>query len=202
MDQNKTTLLETDELHQNNDAQRIRRMMLENRSGPIPSLRGIDAFSEFNNVICNIRVKNLDELINFLRAVPRLVYNKGGVIANNKKLKEPYWKRRIEYDIARFRKNLSQTDDQFKVDRRTSNIEEYKKVTEKDLGGTHREISDPLQTDDARKFWSEILDKTVPYKEIAEQLVKIEKELEVVKIQNNVVITKEDVIKQVCKMPN
>ena len=33
-------------------------------------------------------------------------------------------------------------------------------------------------------------------------MVKIEKELEVVKIQNNVAITKEDVIKQVCKMPN
>ena len=86
--------------------------MLENSSDPIPSLRGIDAFSEFNNVICNIRVKNLDELSNFLRAVARLVeYNKVDVIANNKKLKEPYWKRRIEDDVARFRKNLSQTDD-------------------------------------------------------------------------------------------
>ena len=46
------------------------------------------------------------------------------------------------------------------------------------------------------------MDEPVQYKEDAEWLVKDEKELEVVKIQNNVVITKEDVIKQVYKMPN
>ena len=46
------------------------------------------------------------------------------------------------------------------------------------------------------------MDKLVQYKEDAEWLVKVEKELEVVKIQNNVVITKEDVIKQVRKIPN
>ena len=46
------------------------------------------------------------------------------------------------------------------------------------------------------------MDEPVQYKEDVEWLVKVEKELEVVKIQDNVVTTKEDVIKQVYKMPN
>ena len=56
----------------------------------IPSLRGIDTFkvkitvSDINNIICSIRVKNLDELINLLRAGVRLVCNKVGVIANKR----------------------------------------------------------------------------------------------------------------------
>ena len=69
-----------------------------------------------------------------------------------------------------------------------------------ELGGKHRVTSDPRQADHAREFWSELWDKPVQYKEDAEWLVKIERELEVVKIQNNVVITKEDVIEQVRKM--
>ena len=58
----------TDELHQNDNTQRLGQMMQENSSDPIPSLRGIDALkvkstvSEVNDIICNIRVKNLDEL--------------------------------------------------------------------------------------------------------------------------------------------
>ena len=52
----------TDELHQNDDTQSIRRMMQGNSSDHIPSLRGVDALkakstiSEFNDIICNIRV--------------------------------------------------------------------------------------------------------------------------------------------------
>ena len=45
------------------------------------------------------------------------------------------------------------------------------------------------------------MEYTCSYKEDDEWLLKVEKELEVIKIQNNVVITKEDVIKQVQKMP-
>ena len=92
---------ETDELHLNDDSQRKRRMMQENSSDPTSSLRGIDALkvkstvSEVNDIICNIRVKNLDELKNLLRAGAKLVCNKIGVIANKKEFKEPYWKRRI-----------------------------------------------------------------------------------------------------------
>ena len=68
--------------------------------------------------------------------------------------------------------------------------------------GKRRETSDPSQTGDASKFLFELWDKPIQYKEDAEWLVKFEKKPEVVKIQSDIVITKEDVIKQVCKMPN
>ena len=46
------------------------------------------------------------------------------------------------------------------------------------------ETSDPPLADDARAFWSETWNKTVQLKKDAEWLLKVEKELEVVKIQN------------------
>ena len=107
----------TDELHQIDDTQRIRRMMQENSSDPIPSLRGIDVLkvkstsSDVNNTICNIMVKNLNGLKNFLRAGARVLCNKVGVIANKNEFKEPYWKRQIEDDILRLRRDLSQIED-------------------------------------------------------------------------------------------
>ena len=67
----------TGELHQNDDTQRMRRMMQENSKDPIPSLRGIDALkvkstvSEVNDIICNIRVENLDELKKLLKTGAR-----------------------------------------------------------------------------------------------------------------------------------
>ena len=54
----------TDELYQNDDTHRIRRMIQENSSDLIPLLRGIDALkvksavSKVNDIIWNIRVKN------------------------------------------------------------------------------------------------------------------------------------------------
>ena len=77
-----------DELHQHDDTQRIRRMRQENSSDPIASLRGIDALkvkntvSEINDIICNIKMENLDKLKNLLRAGARLVCDKVGVIVN------------------------------------------------------------------------------------------------------------------------
>ena len=88
--------------------------MQENSSDPIPSLQSIDALkckstvSEVNDIISSIRVKNLDELKNLLRAGERLVCNKVSVIANKKDVKEEHWKRRTEDDIARLRQDLSQ----------------------------------------------------------------------------------------------
>ena len=99
----------TNELHQNDNTQRIRRMMKENSSDPIPSLQGINALkiktavSGVNDIICNIRVENLDELKQLLRAGSRLVCNKG-VIADSKELKEPYWKRQIKMILQDSRK--------------------------------------------------------------------------------------------------
>ena len=77
-----------------------------------------------------------------------------------------------------------------------------RKALYEELGGKRRETSDPIQADDARKFWIEIGDKPAQYKENAKWLVTVEEEQEVVKIENNVVITKDGVIKQVRKIPN
>ena len=83
--------------------------MKENSSDPIPSLQGINALkiktavSGVNDIICNIRVENLDELKKLLRAGSRLVCNKG-VIADSKELKEPYWKRQIKMILQDSRK--------------------------------------------------------------------------------------------------
>ena len=66
--------------------------MQENSSDPIPSVRGIEALkvkstvSEVNDIICNIRVENLDELKILLRARTRLVYSKVVVTANKKRI--------------------------------------------------------------------------------------------------------------------
>ena len=71
-----------------------------------------------------------------------------------------------------------------------------------ELGGKRRKTSGPPQTDDAGKSWSELWDKAVQYMEDVERLVIVAREMEVLKIQNNVVTTKKDVIKQVYKMLN
>ena len=52
-----------------------------------------------------------------------------------------------------------------------------------------RETSDPAPANNAGNFLSEIWEKPAQYKEDTEWLVRVEKELQVVKIQNNVVIT-------------
>ena len=77
-----------------------------------------------------------------------------------------------------------------------------KKALNEEVDDIHRETSDTPQAKKFRKFQREIWDEPVQYKKNAEWWVKFGKELEIVKIQNNVVITKEGVIKQVRKMPN
>ena len=163
--------------------------------------------SEVNDTLCNIRMKNLDELKTFLRGGARLVCNKVSFIVSKKEVKEPYWKKPIVDDIARLRKDLSQIEDWSKGRwknikfrrkdelRRNYSIKakEFKMVIEelkqrmtakagklkrfkarvtlyrqnklfrcnqkalyKELGGKRSVTSDPPQTDDARKFWSEL----------------------------------------------
>ena len=114
-----------DELHQNDDTQRIKSMIQENSIDPILSLWGIDALkvSEVNYIICNNRVEILDKLKNLLRAGARLVYNKVGVI-EQKESKKPYWIREIEDDIARLRKIWVKSRIGLKVAGRALNITE------------------------------------------------------------------------------
>ena len=89
---------------------------------------------------------------------------------------------RYKTQVTQYRQNKL-----FRCNQKTALYEE--------LGGERKETSDPPQADNARKFQRELWDKPVKYKEDAEWLVKVEKELEVTKIQNIVVITKEEVIR-------
>ena len=89
---------------------------------------------------------------------------------------------RYKTQVTQYRQNKL-----FRCNQKTALYEE--------LGGKRKETSDPPQADDVRKFWRELWDKPVKYKEDAEWLVKVEKELEVTKIQNIVVTTKEEAIR-------
>ena len=71
-----------------------------------------------------------------------------------------------------------------------------------DLGGKERSRQVPSNAEEAKKFWSKLWDNPVPYKEDAEWLKKVELKFENVNIQENVEITKEDVAKQLRKIPN
>ena len=53
-----------------------------------------------------------------------------------------------------------------------------------------------------KEFWNKLRENPVPYKEHAEWLQKVELELENVNIQENVEITKENVLMQLKKMLN
>ena len=71
-----------------------------------------------------------------------------------------------------------------------------------ELGGKERSTQVPSNAEEANKFWSKVGDNPVPYKEDAEWLKEVELELENIKIQEYVEITKEDVTMQIRRMPN
>ena len=57
---------------------------------------------------------NLDEIRNLMHAGASIVAKKLGVKDKPRVEKGSYWKRRIENDITRLRKDLSRTEDWFK----------------------------------------------------------------------------------------
>ena len=71
-----------------------------------------------------------------------------------------------------------------------------------ELGRKKRSTQVQPNGEEAKEFWSKLWDNPVRYKEDAEWLKEVELELENVNIQENVEITKEDVTKQLRKMPN
>ena len=71
--------------------------------------------NEVNEALKCIPVRNLSELRYAARASGLLAYEKVGVKTDHTvNKKEPFWKRRIEKDIAILRKYLSRIDDWFK----------------------------------------------------------------------------------------
>ena len=71
-----------------------------------------------------------------------------------------------------------------------------------ELGGKERSTQVPSNAEEANKFWSKVGDNPVPYKEDAEWLKEVELELENIKIQEYVEITKEDVTMQIRRVSN
>ena len=101
--------------------QRLIEIMHEGEKGDIPSLRSRDItlvtkyVNEVNKLLKCIPVRNLSELKCAARASALLVCEKVGVkIYHTIYKKEPFWKRRIEKDIAILRKDLSRIDDWIK----------------------------------------------------------------------------------------
>ena len=95
-------------------------IMHEGAKGDIPTLRSRDInlvakyVNEVNEVLKCIPVRNLSELKYVARASALLVCEKVGVKTDHTiNKKEPFWKRRIEKDIAILRKDLSRIDDWF-----------------------------------------------------------------------------------------
>ena len=87
----------------------------------IPTLRSRDItlvtkyVNEVKEVLKCIPVRNVSELKYVARASALLACEKAGVKTDNTiNKKEPFWKRRIEKDIAILRMDLSRIDDWFK----------------------------------------------------------------------------------------
>ena len=120
----------TEELHQTDDTKKTRRMMQEYSSDPISSLLDIDALevestvSEVNDIIYNIRVKNVDELKNLFRAGSRLVCSKVDVIAQKKTLKNHTAKGELNIILQDSGKIWVKLRIGLKTDGRISNIKE------------------------------------------------------------------------------
>ena len=97
------------------------KLLLKNpKNDPIPSLRFADAFrlkqekEEVNKAMSSITLNDISNFKNLIEAGATIVCERIGIRKSVKPRQGPFWKRRIEIDIARFRKDLSRLDDWFK----------------------------------------------------------------------------------------
>ena len=68
--------------------------------------------------------------------------------------------------------------------------------------GKEKSLDDPLNTQEAQKTWSTIWDKPFNYTKNAEWLGKVEEKLSDIDKQENISIPKDDIGRQLIKMPN
>ena len=87
----------------------------------VPSLRTIDSAKvkaetkKINEILKNVRCKNIDNIREVIKAAAILVSERVGVKRKTEqKQKDPFWKRRIENDIGKLRKDLSRIEAWFK----------------------------------------------------------------------------------------
>ena len=121
---------------ENETRQKLKSIMKENPKREGPCLRRINRgrlASEIEKIkesLAMIETNNLDELRDLIHAGASLFAEKSGVRNKPRVEKEPYWKRRIENDIRRLRKDLSRIEDWFKgcwTKKQTKEKEELRK---------------------------------------------------------------------------
>ena len=77
----------------------------------IPSLRSTDAFQlkqeteEINKAMSSITLNDISDFGNIIKAGATIVWQRMGIRKSVKPQQEPFWKRHIESDIARLRKD-------------------------------------------------------------------------------------------------
>ena len=102
------------------DIRKRLKLLLKNpKNDPIPSLRSANAFrlkqeTEVTKAMSSITLNDISDFKNLIKAGAISVCEKMGIIKSVKPQQEPFWKRRIESDIARLRKDLSRQDDWLK----------------------------------------------------------------------------------------
>lgn len=85
----------------------------------VPSLRAIDSVTvktktrKINEILINIRLSNIDD-IHVIKEAAILVNERVDLKRKRKKQKDPFWKRHIENDIGKLRKDLSRIEAWFK----------------------------------------------------------------------------------------
>ena len=96
---------------------RLKLLLKNPKNDPIPSLRSANAFrlkqeiEEVTKAMSSIALNDISDFKNLIKAGAISVCEKMGIIKSVKPQQEPFWKRRIESDIARLRKDLSHQDD-------------------------------------------------------------------------------------------
>ena len=68
---------------------------------------------DVTKAISSITLNDISDFKNLIKAGTISVCEKMGIIKSVKPQQEPFWKRRIESDIARLRKDLSRQNDWF-----------------------------------------------------------------------------------------
>ena len=100
------------------DMKKRLKLLLKNpKNEPIPSLQSANAFrlkqetEEVSKTMSSITLNDISDFKNLIKAGAISVCEKMGIIKPVKPQQEPFWKRHIESDIARLRKDLSHQDD-------------------------------------------------------------------------------------------
>ena len=99
---------------------RLKLLLKNPKNDPIPSLRSTNAFrlkqetEEVTKAMSSITLNDISDFKNLIKAGAISVCERMGIRKSVKPQQEPFWKRRIESDITRLRKDCSRQDDWLK----------------------------------------------------------------------------------------